>query len=37
MFSIQNGWIAGGLLLALAAGPTWADVKQVNLGVSGAT
>jgi hypothetical protein len=30
-------WIAGALLLSLMAGPGGADVKQVSLGVKGAT
>ena len=37
MFKIDQGWIAGGMLLALVAAPCRADVKQVNLGVKGAT
>ena len=37
MFRIDRGWIAGGMLLALIAGPGFADVKQVKLGVKGAT
>jgi hypothetical protein len=37
MFKIKQGWIAGGLLLALVAAPGHADVKQVRLGVKGAT
>jgi hypothetical protein len=30
-------WIAGGMLLALLSAPGFADVKQVKLGVKGAT
>jgi len=37
VFNIRNGWIAGGMLLALIAAPGRADVKQVKLGVKGAT
>jgi hypothetical protein len=37
MFKIKHGWIAGGMLLALIAAPGRADVKQVKLGVKGAT
>lgn len=37
MFQRYKGWIAGGMLLALVAAPGRADVKQVNLGVKGAT
>lgn len=37
MFQIQKGWLAGGLLAALVAAPGRADVKQVKLGVKGAT
>ncbi len=37
MFQIQRGWIAGGVLLALLAAPGRADVKQVSLGLKGAT
>lgn len=37
MFQLRCGWIAGGLLLALIAAPGHADVKQVKLGVKGAT
>ena len=36
-FEIRKDWIAGGLLLALTAAPGRADVKQVSLGVKGAT
>jgi hypothetical protein len=37
MFKIQRGWIAGGMLLALIAAPGRSDVKQIKLGVKGAT
>jgi hypothetical protein len=37
MFRIDRGWIAGAMLLALIAAPGRADVKQVKLGVKGAT
>ena len=37
MFQLHRGWIAGALLLALIAAPGRADVKQVKLGVKGAT
>ena len=37
MFQIDRGWIAGAMLLALIAAPGRADVKQVRLGVKGAT
>ena len=37
MFKPNRGWIAGGMLLALIAAPGFADVKQVKLGVKGAT
>lgn len=37
MFKIHRAWIAGGMLLALIAAPGRADVKQVKLGVKGAT
>ena len=37
MFRIDRGWIAGAMLLALVAAPGHADVKQVKLGVKGAT
>jgi hypothetical protein len=34
---IQKVLLSGGMLLALLAGPGFADVKQVKLGVKGAT
>ena len=37
MFEKQRGWIAGGMLLAMIAAPGRSDVKQVKLGVKGAT
>ena len=37
MFTIDRGWIAGAMLLALITAPARADVKQVNLGLKGAT
>ena len=37
MFHMQRGWIAGAMFLALTAGSGFADVKQVKLGVKGAT
>jgi hypothetical protein len=37
MFKIDHAWVAGGMLLALVAAPGRADVKQVRLGVKGAT
>jgi hypothetical protein len=37
MLKIQKTLVAGGLLLALIAAPGFADVKQVKLGVKGAT
>jgi hypothetical protein len=37
MFLRYRGWVAGGMLLALIAAPGLADVKQVDLGVKGAT
>jgi hypothetical protein len=37
MFHIHKGWVAGAVLLALVAPPAHADVKQVKLGVKGAT
>jgi len=37
MFKIKREWIAGGMLLALIAAPGRSDVKQVKLGVKGAT
>ena len=37
MFQIHQGWFAGAVLLALIAAPGRADVKQVKLGVKGAT
>jgi hypothetical protein len=37
LFNIRRGWIVGGMLLALIAASGRADVKQVNLGVKGAT
>jgi hypothetical protein len=37
MLRIDRGWIAGGMLLALVAAPGQAEVKQVRLGVKGAT
>jgi hypothetical protein len=37
MFHRQRGWIAGGMLLALVAAPGRSDVKQIKLGVKGAT
>jgi len=37
MFTIKRGWVAGGMLLALIAAPGRSDVKQVKLGVKGAT
>ena len=37
MFKIDLGWIAGAMLLAFAAAPGRADVKQVRVGVKGAT
>ena len=37
MFKIDSGWIAGAMLLALVAAPGQADLKQVKLGVKGAT
>lgn len=37
MFQIRRGWIAGGMLLALIAAPGRSDVKQIKLGVKGAT
>ena len=37
MFKIRHGWIVGGMLPALVGVPVGADVKQVKLGVKGAT
>jgi hypothetical protein len=37
MFRIDQGCIAAGMLLALIAAPGCADVRQVKLGVKGAT
>ncbi len=37
MNTILRTLLAGGMLLALVAGPGFADVKQVRLGVKGAT
>ena len=37
MFKIDRAWLAGGMLLALIAAPGRADVKQVSLGLKGAT
>lgn len=37
MLKIQTALAASGLLLALTAAPGFADVKQVRLGVKGAT
>lgn len=37
MFKIDRRLAAGGMLLALIAPPGFADVKQVKLGVKGAT
>jgi hypothetical protein len=37
MFHILKGWAAGAVLLALIAAPGRADIKQVKLGVKGAT
>ena len=37
MFHTHRGWIAGGMLLALVAAPGRADIKQIQLGVKGAT
>lgn len=37
MFDIKRGWIAGAMLLALVAAPGRSDVKQIKLGVKGAT
>ena len=37
MFRIDRGWGAAVTLLALVAAPGRADVKQVRLGVKGAT
>ena len=37
MLKIDRLVIASGMLMALMAGPGFADVKQVKLGVKGAT
>lgn len=37
MLRIDRRFVAGGMLLALIAPPGFADVKQVKLGVKGAT
>jgi hypothetical protein len=37
MFSNLRGSLAGAMLLALIAAPGFADVKQVRLGIKGAT
>ena len=37
MFKIGQGWVAGGMLLALIAAPGRTDVRQVKLGTKGAT
>ena len=37
MLKIAMGWLAGAMFLAVAAPPGFADVKQVRLGVKGAT
>ena len=37
MLKIDRTLVAGGLLAALLAGPGFADLKQVKLGVRGAT
>jgi hypothetical protein len=37
MLQIDRGWVAGAMLLALVAAPGRADVKQVKLGIKGAT
>ena len=37
MFESKRGWVAGGMLLALIAAPGRSDVKQIRLGVKGAT
>lgn len=37
MHNIYRGLVTGGMLVALFAPPGFADVKQVKLGVKGAT
>jgi hypothetical protein len=37
MFKIEKKIVAGALLAALIAGPGFAEIKQLRLGVKGAT